>query len=40
MNNIPAFQKIKKNHEQRFRDEIKLDLQTYAKPSISLSTKH
>ena len=32
--------KSKKNHQQHFRDEIKLDLQRYAKPSISLSTKH
>ena len=29
-----------KLHWQRFRNEIKLYLQTYAKPSISLSTKH
>ena len=40
MNNIPAFQKVKKLHSQRFRDEIKLDLQTYPKPLISLSMKH
>ena len=40
MNNIPAFQKVKINHQQRFRDEIKLGLQTYAKPSISLSMQH
>ena len=32
--------KSKKNHYQRFRDDIKLDLQIYAKPSIWLSTKH
>ena len=27
-------------YQQRFRNEIKLDLQTYTKPSISLSKKH
>ena len=39
MNNIPSFQKVQKIYWQRFGHDIKLDLQTYAKPSISQSTK-